>query len=169
MKTFGIIISEAHVAYDRIMEKYPTVYTEARRSSFVLGWLESEYEREECESKKKTEQRAGIPDSKDFIGRALQIPALAQILSYWIEPNKTEFKKNEDIEKVRYFTVSYSYSNKKEHGCGQMSFTTYGCFLNNQKALERIAARFKHKTEVVVLNVIELSKEDYNDWVMINK
>lgn len=71
----------------------------------------------------------------------------------------------EYIDRNRYFIVSFSLNNDKIHGFGQRDFVTNGCYLNMQKTTEQIKSELKYENVgIVILNVIELSESDYNDW-----
>lgn len=71
----------------------------------------------------------------------------------------------EYIDRNRYFIVSFSLNNDKIHGFGQRNFVTNGCYLNMQKTTEQIKSELKYENVgIVILNVIELSESDYNDW-----
>lgn len=71
----------------------------------------------------------------------------------------------EYIDRNRYFIVSFSLNNDKIHGFGQRDFVTNGCYLNMQKTTEQIKSELEYENVgIVILNVIELSESDYNDW-----
>lgn len=55
IKTFKDVIGEANKAYEEHMNENPSIYSEAGRYHFVLGWLGVAYERlyDECNSKNK--------------------------------------------------------------------------------------------------------------------
>lgn len=70
-----------------------------------------------------------------------------------------------NMDKKRYFIVSFSLNNNKVHGFGQRDFVTNGCYLNMQKTTEQIKSELKYENVgIVILNIIELSESDYNDW-----
>lgn len=70
-----------------------------------------------------------------------------------------------NMDKKRYFIVSFSLNNDKVHGFGQTGFVTNGCYLNMQKTTEHIKYELKYENVgIVILNIIELSESDYNDW-----
>ena len=71
----------------------------------------------------------------------------------------------DNMGRKRYFIVSFSLNNDKVHGLGQRDFVTNGCYLNRQKTAEQIKSELKYENVgIVILNVIELSESDYNDW-----
>ncbi|MCD7923675.1 MAG: hypothetical protein LUI85_02835 [Bacteroides sp.] len=70
------------------------------------------------------------------------------------------------MSKKRYFIVSYNHGNGSVHGSGQTSFTTDGCYLNQQKTIELIKPTIRYEDAVIAIqNIIELSESDYNDWI----
>ena len=69
------------------------------------------------------------------------------------------------MSKKRYFIVSFCHYNDKVHGFGQTNFVTNGCYLNIQITTEKIKSKLKYEDAgIVILNIIELSESDYNDW-----
>lgn len=74
-------------------------------------------------------------------------------------------KINVGMSKKRYFIVSYNYSNDRVYGSGKINILTDGCYLNESKTIEQIKSTLTYEASVVIINVIELSKSDYNDWV----
>ena len=66
---------------------------------------------------------------------------------------------------MRYFLAAYSYSNSNCHGSGNLWFRSEkfpsNVFLKEGAA--RFSNRFK-KTDVVVINIVELSEADFSDF-----
>lgn len=70
------------------------------------------------------------------------------------------------MSKKRYFIVSYNLSNGKVYGFGQINIVTDGCYPSMQTTNEQIKSNLKYEdVGIVILNVIELSESDYNDWI----
>lgn len=57
----------------------------------------------------------------------------------------------ENMDKKRYFIVSFSFNNNKVHGFGQRDFVTNGCYLNMQKTTEQIKSELKYENVGVVI------------------
>lgn len=71
----------------------------------------------------------------------------------------------ENMDKKRDFIVSFGLNNNKVHGFGQTDFVTNGCYPNMQITIEQIKSKLKYENVgIVILNIIELSESDYNDW-----
>lgn len=69
------------------------------------------------------------------------------------------------MSKKRYFIVSYCFVYDKGHGFGQRDFVTNGCYPNMQMTTEQIKSKLEYEdVGIVILNIIELSESDYNDW-----
>lgn len=45
MKTLEQVLDDANASYDEEIRKNPLVHKESGRTAFILGWLESAYER----------------------------------------------------------------------------------------------------------------------------
>ena len=70
------------------------------------------------------------------------------------------------MDKKRYFIVAYNHANGKIHGSGQTNFVTDGHYLNRLETTEQIKSTLKGDDLVVAIqNIIELSEEDYKDWI----
>ena len=70
------------------------------------------------------------------------------------------------MNKKRYFIVAYNHGNGKVRGSGQVNVITDGHYLNRLETIEQIKSTLKYENSVVVIqNIIELSEQDYKDWI----
>lgn len=65
----------------------------------------------------------------------------------------------------RYFIVSYIGSIGLERTIGQIGFITTGYYLNRKLTKNLISKKIENINNIVIINIIELSKSDYKDWV----
>lgn len=71
----------------------------------------------------------------------------------------------ETNKRNRYFIISY-FTNGKVQGVGQISVETNGCYPNNLRVKDLIKPTLEDENvEIVILNIIELSESDNNDWI----
>lgn len=65
----------------------------------------------------------------------------------------------------RYFIVCYCYTCSDKHGDGYVEIITDNyCFLNKRITIEEIGLNL-NANSVIITNIIELSKEDYETWM----
>ena len=66
----------------------------------------------------------------------------------------------------RFFIVMYVSNRPSGHKIGQTSFITEGGYLNKLKTIEMMKKNgYKDECQFVITNIIELSGNDYNDWM----
>lgn len=64
----------------------------------------------------------------------------------------------------RYFIVFYKYKLITASVTGYIDMATDYGFLNKLKTIELIQSTNKDATEIIILNIIELNKQDAIDW-----
>ncbi len=65
-----------------------------------------------------------------------------------------------------YYVANYTEGNKEITGTGMTNFTVNGGhFLNRNECVKYLEQWNKQMHEVIIANVIEISKSDYEDWI----
>lgn len=65
--------------------------------------------------------------------------------------------------KNRYFLVSFNFSSDSGHGFGNSKTVTNGGYLNEKEFLDSMKKEHKFNS-VIILNIIELSEQDFNEY-----
>jgi glycine cleavage system protein P-like pyridoxal-binding family len=79
--------------------------------------------------------------------------------------NKIKAKIKSLFEVKRYYIISYLYANKAgQNGYGQINWTTINNKYINKKSLENHLLKEYNFTNVIILNVLTLTKSQFKFW-----